>query len=159
MRKILIFLLCLLFPVTAWGATFTWDHNTEPDLLGYKIYGGTDSRNYLYLVADVSKNINVITVETPGGQWYFAITAYDTEGLESDYSNEVLLAEYYYNSIKYDYDTGPFQNLLYRGENTRHDAGEADVDWVVTKYYYDTNGLMIGVRIRTTSWTNRAVGW
>ena len=150
MRKILIFLLCLLFPLTAWGVTFEWDHNCE-NTTGFRIY-----HDDKVVVETLCPNTTA-SVETAIDGSYFA-RAYNEHG-SSDLSNELLLAGYYYNSIKYDYDTSPFQRLIYRGENTRHDAGEADVDWVVTKYYYDTNGLMTGMRIRTTSWTNRSVGW
>jgi len=150
MRKILIFLLCLLFPLTAWGTTFIWDHDCA-DTTGFRVY-------YSGVVVAETLCPNVAISITNAIDGSYNVRAYNDWG-DSAPSNDVLLAEYYYNSIKYDYDTGPFQNLLYRGENTRHDAGEADTDWVISKYYYDENGLMIGMRIRTTSWTNRAVGW
>jgi len=149
MRKILIFLLCL-FPITAWGTTAIWEHDCT-NTIGFRVY-------YEDVVIAETLCPNVAISFTNAIDGTYTVRAYNDIGISGP-SNEVLLAEYYYNSIKYDYDTGPFQKLLYRGENTRYDAGEADMDWVVTKYYYDANGLMIGMRIRTTSWTNRAVGW
>ncbi len=57
------------------------------DLAGYKAYWGKASRNYTY-----SKDVgNVTTYKITGleeGKWYFAVTAYDKTGNESEYSNE-----------------------------------------------------------------------
>jgi hypothetical protein len=58
------------------------------DLGGYKVYYGTSSGNYTVL-----KNVGNVTTYKVGnlssGLYYFAVTAYDTSGNESDYSNEV----------------------------------------------------------------------
>jgi len=72
--------------------TLAWDANTEPDLAGYKVYWGRSSRHYdnspVPTVAP-SANPTFTTPTLPNGTWYFAVTAYNTAGLESDYSNEV----------------------------------------------------------------------
>jgi hypothetical protein len=69
--------------------TLTWDANTEPDPAGYRIYHGTSSGVYPN-VTDVG-NMTTATISnlTAGQTYYFAVTAYDTEGRESGYSNEV----------------------------------------------------------------------
>jgi len=94
MKRIFIALLLLFFlisPVLAQDKTVVlgWDPNSETDIAGYRAYYGTASRNYTVKV-DVG---NVITCEIPGlavgTVYYFAVTAYNTSGLESDYSNEV----------------------------------------------------------------------
>lgn len=66
-----------------------WDANTEPDLAGYKLYSGTQSREY-----EAPVNVGNVTQFTVTGllekeTYYFAVTAFDTEDRESDYSNEV----------------------------------------------------------------------
>lgn len=76
-------------------ATLTWDSPTTnadgtplTDLVGYKIYYGTTSGNYTEVIAVG----NVTTYKVEGlqpGTYYFALTAYDTSGNESGYSNEV----------------------------------------------------------------------
>jgi hypothetical protein len=80
-----------LLPKVAHSAqiTLTWNANTEPDLAGYRIYQGTSSGVYPN-VKDVG-NMTTATVPnlTAGQTYYFAVTAYGTEGLESGYSNEV----------------------------------------------------------------------
>ncbi len=70
--------------------TLVWAPNTEPDLAGYNFYWGYASRDYAFS-ADVG-NFTEYTVTglIPRITYYFAVTAYDTEGLESDYSDEVV---------------------------------------------------------------------
>ena len=66
-----------------------WSPNTEPDVAGYKIYYGSASRSY-HTVLNVG-NITEYTFPAfeRSGQYFFAITAYDTLGNESDFSEEV----------------------------------------------------------------------
>ena len=59
------------------------------DLAGYRVYYGESSREYsesieLRDTAATSHTLNLAT-----GSYYFAMTAFDTEGHESSYSNEV----------------------------------------------------------------------
>jgi hypothetical protein len=70
--------------------TLAWDPNTEPDLVGYRLYYGEQSRNYSSVVY-----VPVITqVTIPsfiiGNTYYFAVTAVNRAGLESDFSDEVV---------------------------------------------------------------------
>ncbi|HEX7081027.1 MAG TPA: putative Ig domain-containing protein [Gammaproteobacteria bacterium] len=75
-------------------ATLSWLPPTEKtdgsplELAGYKIYWGTASRSYSH-VEEVGAGTATYVIEnlTPA-TWYFAVTAVDSEGLESDYSNE-----------------------------------------------------------------------
>jgi len=66
-----------------------WDPNTESDLAGYKVYHGVASRNYTSVI-DVG-NVTQYTVNNLnyGTTYFFAVTAYDLAGNESDYSEEV----------------------------------------------------------------------
>jgi len=82
-----------LFPVQSAQAgqvTLAWDPNSEPDLAGYEIYYGTASRNYSFHVDVGNVTTYTLTGLQPGVTYYFAATAYSTQGLESDYSNEVV---------------------------------------------------------------------
>lgn len=75
----------------AWGVNLQWDPSPSTDVVGYRIYYGSASGSYDFVV-DVG---DVLTYDLNAGfpnddTWrYFAITAYDYEGHESDYSNEV----------------------------------------------------------------------
>lgn len=69
--------------------TLAWDPNSESNVAGYKIYYGKSSKNYQKSI-DVGK-VTTYTLDGLIGQtYYIAATAYNTEGLESDFSNEVV---------------------------------------------------------------------
>ena len=68
--------------------TLAWDANSETNLAGYRLYYGTSSRAY----TNVSNLGNVLSASVTlleGSTYYFAVTAVNTLGLESDYSAEV----------------------------------------------------------------------
>lgn len=70
-------------------AILEWDANAETNVAGYKVYWGQASRDY-NTVSDVG---NVVTWRNDFaiGHHYLAVTAYDTDGLESDFSEELSL--------------------------------------------------------------------
>jgi len=70
--------------------TLAWDPNTEPDLAGYNFYWAYTSRDYAFSTDVGNFTEYTVTDLIPGITYYFAVTAYDTEGLESDYSDEVV---------------------------------------------------------------------
>lgn len=156
-HKVLTFLLMLFIPVSimANDGTYAWDLNSEPDVDGYRIYFRETSGGENIFFFNIDHPNNSLTVlDIPDG--YYVIRAYDTEGNESADSNEILVAKHYYNTIRYDYEsTG---RLLYKGEHIDYNADVDDINWEITKYYYSGEYLS-HIRIRTTSWTNRAVGW
>ena len=80
----------LAFSLSAASVTLTWDAVPETDLAGYRIYWGGESRGYTNLMESAG-NTNTVSGLTEGVGYFFAVTAYDTNGLESDYSNEVYL--------------------------------------------------------------------
>ena len=102
----------LFFSEPAKGAeaaevTLTWDSNSEADLAGYKVYSGTTSGEYgtpvivpLAALLPSSNPVYIVTGLDPSKVWYFVVTAYDTEGMESDYSNEVNTGGTYYEDGK-----------------------------------------------------------
>jgi len=70
--------------------TLAWDPNNEPDLAGYKVHYGTSTRTYG--VSYDAGNVNSYTISDlqEGTTFYFAATAYDRYGNESDFSEEVV---------------------------------------------------------------------
>lgn len=85
---ILIFVLGFFVVSFAAEITFKWDPNSEPDLAGYKIYWGTATRDYSKNV-DVGNVVSYTLKDLPDGVFYFAATAYDNDGNESDFSDEI----------------------------------------------------------------------
>lgn len=91
--KSLLFAICfiILCPVLSLAGTVTlaWDPNIESDLAGYKMHRGIVSGVYTD-TADVGNVIEFTTGNLNDGTLYFfAVTAYDTTGNESLFSNEV----------------------------------------------------------------------
>lgn len=90
-RQILVTILALVAcsaAVLAANVTLAWDPNTESDLAGYKLYYGTASGVYGTVISVGNQTTYTVT-GLPAGTYYFAVTAYNTEGLESGFSNEV----------------------------------------------------------------------
>ena len=79
------------FSAYAADVSLSWSPNSESDLAGYKLYYGTSSRNYSNSV-NLGKTTSHTVAGLSAGTYYFALTAYDTAGNESSYSNEVLKA-------------------------------------------------------------------
>ncbi len=87
---LLIFFAILIItnPVWAGTAILSWNPNTESDMAGYKVYYGNSSGS-LATSLDVG-NVTQYTLNLTDGQtYYFAVTAYDTSGIESGFSNVV----------------------------------------------------------------------
>jgi len=69
-----------------------WDANTEADLAGYNVYWATTSGGYSQINSKDVGNVTecpLSSLNLPDGTWYFVVTAYDTSGNESGFSNEV----------------------------------------------------------------------
>jgi hypothetical protein len=67
-------------------ANLSWDAS-QAGVTGYKVYYGTSSKSYTSKV-DVGMVSSYTVSNLPSGTYYFAVTAYDSTGNESTYSNE-----------------------------------------------------------------------
>ena len=98
-------------PFPAIDVTLQWDVNTEPNLAGYRIYYKMDSSGEPYDGIEANEGTSPITValedlDDPynpqytltglldGTTYFFVVTAYNTGGLESGYSDEVSTGQY-----------------------------------------------------------------
>ena len=114
MKKLFCFVLSFLLVMSFSQFTFAvdkelefaWSHDTPPDLAGFQIHQGSSSGAYDRIIniplSEVNSNCTPeagenkfcykITVPVPDEgvfPYFFAATAYDTEGLYSGYSEEV----------------------------------------------------------------------
>ncbi|MEW6185745.1 MAG: fibronectin type III domain-containing protein [Thermodesulfobacteriota bacterium] len=90
--SLLLFTLLMVFPFHAGNCSqvkLAWDPNTESDLAGYAIYYGMQSGNYQWKIDVGDITTYTLTGLKPGITYYIAATAYNIEGLESGFSNEV----------------------------------------------------------------------
>jgi len=89
--SVAIFLLLFLrVSVAAAGqVSLAWDPNTEPNLSGYKVYVGEASGVYLSNVDAGNSSTYTVTGLVEGRVYYFVVTAYDSGGNQSLFSNEV----------------------------------------------------------------------
>jgi hypothetical protein len=82
-------------PTTTGSATLSWepptsrtDGSTLTNLAGYRIHYGTAPGEFTQKITIDNAGITSAVIEgLAPGTWYFAATAYDTTGVESDYSN------------------------------------------------------------------------
>jgi fibronectin type 3 domain-containing protein len=66
-----------------------WDRSPTADVFGYNVYYGTASRTYTKIVSAGSSTTFTAGPFVSGVTCYFAVTAYNLLGMESDFSNEV----------------------------------------------------------------------
>ena len=80
---------------TLGSATLSWTPPTEREdgsvldnLAGYKVHYGTNQSNLGTVVVLDNPGLSSYVVDNLGqGTWYFAVTAYDADGRESNFSN------------------------------------------------------------------------
>jgi hypothetical protein len=84
-----ILILASVTTMHAQSVKLSWDPSPSPDVTHYRIYFGTSSRNYTG-VTNACLALKQMVVLPHTGRWFFAATAVDANGCESDFSNEVV---------------------------------------------------------------------
>ena len=87
-RALTLMFLALCASAAAASVTLAWDPNKETDLAGYKLYYGTALGVYGAPIILGKVTTHTLT-GLPNGTFYFALTAFNTSGMESGYSNVV----------------------------------------------------------------------
>jgi hypothetical protein len=81
-------LLCIPHANAA-SVTLAWNPNTEPDVAGYRLYYGKASGTYESAIDVGNQTTYSISGFIEGVDYYFAVTAYNADGFESAFSDEV----------------------------------------------------------------------
>ena len=67
-----------------------WNPNTDSSVAGYNLYYGGASRSYTNSLSVGNTTNAMVSGLVEGKTYFFAVTAYDTQGYESDYSDETV---------------------------------------------------------------------
>ncbi|HEX7860403.1 MAG TPA: fibronectin type III domain-containing protein [Verrucomicrobiae bacterium] len=71
--------------------SLAWNANPEPDIVSYRVHVGTSTRQYTQSFATTAPSIDISTLPA-GPTYFFAVTAVNSAGLESDFSSEISSA-------------------------------------------------------------------
>ncbi|MBN1833358.1 MAG: fibronectin type III domain-containing protein [Deltaproteobacteria bacterium] len=145
-------LMLLILTFLAWCApaysldiTLQWDANTETNLAGYKVYYKTETSGPPYNGTGAVEGPSPLHVSRNTTQYilhglsedvvyFFAVTAYNTNQLESGFSNEV-------DALGVSLDSGPNLVSLYRQpENTSVSAVLRSIQGQYTNVWAYVNG-------------------
>ena len=94
MVRALALLVLLLFSTTALAVDvgIKWDANSEPDLAGYVVHRSRDGMAYQPIAKTTATAYTFANISA--GRTYSAVvTAYNTSGIESAFSNAVLFGQ------------------------------------------------------------------
>ena len=82
--------LAALTPLSALADSITlaWDPSPGTNIAGYNLYFGVASGNYTNMVSAGNATTVMVSGLVEGTTYFFAATAYDTSGVESDFSSE-----------------------------------------------------------------------
>lgn len=69
--------------------TLAWDPSVSSSVAGYRLYYGVSSRVYTNVIDVGSANSATVSNLVDSTTYFFAVTAYDVAGLESDFSDEI----------------------------------------------------------------------
>ena len=99
--RVLLLMLMLIWAAPVWAdgtqyngncPSIGWTANTEADLAGYRLYDRVSTTATRTLIKTFGVQITSATCASLGmntGQHYFTLTAFDTSGNESAFSNEL----------------------------------------------------------------------
>lgn len=73
------------------NVTLAWDQSVDPTVAGYRLYYGTATRSYMTsnTVWNASTSTATVSNLQSSVTYFFAVTTFNTFGLESDFSDEV----------------------------------------------------------------------
>jgi hypothetical protein len=110
------------------SVTLAWDPNSPSEnIAGYKIYYGTESRSYTGVIDITNGTLKKVSKLAKGYHYYFAATAYNDAGEESDFSEEVMV-----NTCTYKLSPGRKTFKPEGGVATVKVVTQTNCDWTAT---------------------------
>ncbi len=73
----------------SYSVTLAWAASTSPGIAGYRVYYGTASGVYTNRVSLANVTTDTVTGLAAGVTYFFVVTSYDTNALESPFSSEI----------------------------------------------------------------------
>src|SRR5260221_5561852 len=70
------------------SVTLAWLPSTDTNVVGYNVYYGGASGVYTNKISTINTTNTIVPNLIEGTTYYFAATAYDSNGVESPFSNE-----------------------------------------------------------------------
>ena len=92
LASLLFITVLVLLPVSSIASpslTLGWNPSPGTNVAGYHLYYGGASGNYTNTIDAGTNTMATVPGLTIGATYYFAATAYDGDGLESEFSNEI----------------------------------------------------------------------
>lgn len=74
---------------TSNSVTLAWNASSSPEIVNYNVYSGGVSQTYTNVLAVGNVTNATVSHLTSGGTYYFAVTAVDSAGLESQPSSQI----------------------------------------------------------------------
>jgi fibronectin type 3 domain-containing protein len=110
----------LVPPSSAFAAQITlgWDTNNDPAVAGYILYYRSANGQYEEVIDVGMQDTYTLTDLEDGKPYYFAITAYDMDGNESEISEEIV-----HDHSMADPEVDQEENSLIDGEDANADEG------------------------------------
>jgi hypothetical protein len=110
------------------AVTLAWDPNSPSEgIAGYRLYYGTESRSYTGVIDITNGTLKKVSKLAKGYHYYFAVTAYNEAGQESDYSEELVV-----NTCKYKLSPGRKTFNPEGGVATVKVVTQPNCDWTAT---------------------------
>jgi hypothetical protein len=69
--------------------TLAWDPSTDPNVTGFRVFYGSSSHSYPFKNDAGKSTTFTVSNLQEGATYYFVVTAYNSSGIESQFSNEV----------------------------------------------------------------------
>jgi fibronectin type 3 domain-containing protein len=69
--------------------TLEWDPSEERDVSGYLVYWGLRPGEYQWVLDTMADTVATVTELMSGNTYFFAVTAYDRDGTQSELSPEI----------------------------------------------------------------------